>query len=226
MLLDKEPISTKVEQVPKPMRTTTKTSVTVAEKLNPPKKAKLEPGGAWHQRFIPTVFLWAGAQPKFSSIETKKLLPALQAIFDISFPGINHNIQPKGPIIGLVDQRICSWCSNFGSTAIALITSFLAASRDDENDDNDDDNNGAEYEQGLATFLLKNWAFLYEDPETRDADKIYRSVFMLELIESAHINAIAGFLDVPALDTDALQLKGMQAVIAASAAAVGPICGF
>ncbi|KAG2029298.1 hypothetical protein BDR03DRAFT_1018589 [Suillus americanus] len=43
---------------------------------------------------------------------------------------------------------------------------------------------------------------------------------MLELIESAHINVIAGFLDVPALDTDALQLKGMQAVIAASAAAL------
>ncbi|KAG1886993.1 hypothetical protein F4604DRAFT_1675058 [Suillus subluteus] len=253
MLLDEEPISAKVEQVPKPMRTTTKTSVTVAEKLNPPKKAKLEPvlstssepnlmaadmstkpktgsqwrntdlppimleGGAWRQRFIPTVFLWAGAQPKFWSIETEKLLPALQAIFDISFPGINHNIQPKGPIIGLVNQRICSWRSNFGSTAIALVTSFLAASRDDENDDDDD---GAEYEQGLATFLLENWAFLYEDPETCDADKIYRSVFMLELIESAHINMIAGFLDVLALDTDALQLKGMQAVIAASAAAL------
>ncbi|KAG2030118.1 hypothetical protein BDR03DRAFT_1017503 [Suillus americanus] len=238
MLLDEEPISTKVKQVPKPMRTTTKTSVTVAEKPNPPKKAKLEPpktgsqwqntdlppimlkGGAWRRRFIPMVFLWAGAQPKFWSIKTKKLLPALQTIFDVSFPGINHNIQPKGPIIGLVNQRICSWHGNFGSTAIALITSFLAASRDDENDNNDDDNNHAEYEQGLATFLLKNWAFLYEDPETHDADKIYQSVFMLELIESAHINVIAGFLDVPALDTDALQLKGMQAVIAASAAAL------
>lgn len=122
-----------------------------------------------------------------------------------------------------MNQRICSWRSNFGSTAIALVTNFLAASRDEENDDDDD---GTEYEQGLATFLLENWAFLYEDPETRDADKIYRSVFMLELIESAHINAIAGFLDVPALNTDALQVKGMQAVIAASAAAVGPIYGF
>jgi hypothetical protein len=125
-----------------------------------------------------------------------------------------------------VNQRLCSWRSNFGSTAIALIANFLAASRDDENGDDDDDDDGAEYEQGLATFLLENWAFLYEDPETRDADKIYRSVFMLELIESAHINAIAGFLDVPALNTDALQVKGMQAVIAASAAAVGPIYGF
>ncbi|KAG2743103.1 hypothetical protein P692DRAFT_20747212 [Suillus brevipes Sb2] len=183
-------------------------------------------GGAWRRTFIPTVFLWAGAQPKFWSIETEKLLPALQAIFNVSFPGINHTIQPKGPIVGLVNQRLCSWRSNFGSTAIALIANFLAASRDDENGDDNDNDNGAEYEQGLATFLLENWAFLYEDPETRDADKIYRSVFMLELIESAHINAIAGFLDVPALNTDALQVKGMQAVIAASAAAVGPTYGF
>ncbi|KAG2748562.1 hypothetical protein P692DRAFT_20874862 [Suillus brevipes Sb2] len=103
---------------------------------------------------------------------------------------------------------------------VLCIANFLAASRDDENGDDDDDDDGAEYEQGLATFLLENWAFLYEDPETRDADKIYRSVFMLELIESAHINAIAGFLDVLALNTDALQVKGMQAVIAASAAAL------
>ncbi|KAG1798403.1 hypothetical protein EV424DRAFT_1352524 [Suillus variegatus] len=215
-----------VEQVLKPMCTTTKTSVMVAEKPNPPKKAKLEPvlsasskpdlmaadmstkhktgaimleGGAWCRTFIPTVFLWAGAQPKFWSIETDKLLRALQAIFNILFPGINHNIQPRGPIIGLVNQRICSWHSNFGSTAIALVTNFLVASRDEENDD---DNDSTEYEQGLATFLLENWAFLYEDPETCDADKIYR------------------FLDVPALNTDGLQVKGMQAVIAASAAAL------
>jgi hypothetical protein len=59
-------------------------------------------GGAWRRTFIPTVFLWAGAQPKFWSIETEKLLPALQAIFNVSFPGINHTIQPKGPIVGLV----------------------------------------------------------------------------------------------------------------------------
>ncbi|KAG2361773.1 hypothetical protein BDR07DRAFT_1485468 [Suillus spraguei] len=43
---------------------------------------------------------------------------------------------------------------------------------------------------------------------------------MIEMIESAHINATAGFLNVQALDTDTLQVKGMQAIIAASAAAL------
>ncbi|KAG1882421.1 hypothetical protein F4604DRAFT_1921599 [Suillus subluteus] len=175
--------------------------------------------GMWRRSFIPTVFLWAGAQPNFWSIEADKLLPALQAIFDIAYPGMNHNVQPKGPIIGLVNQRICSWRSNFGSTAMALITNFLATSKDDENEDEDEDND-IDFEQTLAANLLDEWAFLYNDSDVRDPDQIYRSQFMLEMIESAHMNAIAGFLDVPVLNTDDLQLKGMQVVIAACAASL------
>ncbi|KAG2138972.1 hypothetical protein DEU56DRAFT_755690 [Suillus clintonianus] len=72
--------------------------------------------------------------------------------------------------------------------------------------------------QTLAASLLKEWAFLYKDPEARDPNLIYRSAFMLEMIDGCHINLISGFLDVPALNTDDLQLKGMQAVIAACAA--------
>ncbi|KAG0691755.1 hypothetical protein DFH29DRAFT_818986 [Suillus ampliporus] len=193
--------------------------------------------GAWRRSFIPTVFFWAGAQPNFWSTEAKKLLPALQAIFDVAFPGTNHNVQPRGPIMGLVcltfifipdyfnihpkvNQRLCSWRSNFGSTAIALVTDFLATSKDNESDDD------ADYEQELSASLLENWAFLYEDLENCDPDKICRLVFMIEMIESAHINATAGSLNVPAFDTDALRVKGMQAVIAASAATVGCIYGF
>ncbi|KAG2124120.1 hypothetical protein BD769DRAFT_1388925 [Suillus cothurnatus] len=240
----------------KPAWVTSKTSVTVCENTNPPKKIKLEPAskimdapvspepsvmsadmmtkpksgnqwrntdlpplmledGIWRRFFIPTVFLWAGAQPNFWSIETEKLLPALQAIFDVAYPGTSHNIQPRGPIIGLVNQHICSWRSNFGSTAIALVANFLATSKDNEDEDED-----AKFEQTLAAELLKEWAFLYEDPEVRDPGQIYRSEFMLEMIEAAHLNAIAGFLDVPAINTDDLQLKGMQAVIAACAASL------
>ncbi|KAG1804345.1 hypothetical protein EV424DRAFT_1544678 [Suillus variegatus] len=166
--------------------------------------------GAWRRSFIPTVFLWAGAQPNFWCIEAEKLHPALQAIFDIAFPGMNHNVQPKGPIMGLVNQCLCSWCSNFRSTAIALVTSFLATSKD--NNINDDEDDKDDYEQELAASLLENWAFLYEDPDNRDPNKIYQSVFILEMIKSAHINATAGSLDVPALNTDALWLNGMQAL--------------
>jgi len=81
-----------------------------------------------------------------------------------------------------------------------------------------------DYEQELAASLLENWAFLYEDPDNCDPNKIYWLVFMMEMIESVHINETARFLNVLALNTDTLQVKGMQAVIVASAAAVGHDC--
>ncbi|KAG1765448.1 hypothetical protein EDD22DRAFT_951116 [Suillus occidentalis] len=94
---------------------------------------------------------------------------------------------------------------------------------EDDNEDNDEDNdndNDANFEQMLAAELLKEWAFLYEDPEVRDPGQIYWSKFMLEMIEATHLNAVAGFLNVPAINTDDLQLQGVQAVIAACAASL------
>ncbi|KAG1734915.1 uncharacterized protein EDB91DRAFT_1250741 [Suillus paluster] len=117
--------------------------------------------GIWRRSFMPTVLLWAGAQPNFWSMETENLLPALQAIFDVAYPGTHHNVQPKGPIIGLVNQRISSWRSNFGSTSVALVANFLATSKDNEDEDDDD----ADFEKTLAASLLEEWAFLYKDLE-------------------------------------------------------------
>ncbi|KAG1745456.1 uncharacterized protein EDB91DRAFT_1080365 [Suillus paluster] len=233
MILDTSEFMTpEVEPIPTELAwITSKTSVIVCENPNPPKKAKLEPvsqitsilaspepnlmstdlmmkpksGNQWRNTNLPQIMLrmacGKGAQPNFWSIDTNKLLPALQAIFDVAYPGMNHNVQPKGPIIGLC---ICSWRSNFGSTAMALIANFLATSKDDKNEDED---NNIDFEQTLAANLLDEWAFLYNNPDVCDPDQIYWSEFMLEMIESAHMNAIAGFLDVPALNTDDLQLK-------------------
>ncbi|KAG0692878.1 hypothetical protein DFH29DRAFT_881967 [Suillus ampliporus] len=163
-----------------------------------------------------TVFLWAGSQLNFWTIEIEHLLPALQAIFEVAYPGVMHNVQPKGPIIGLVNQRLYSWHSNFGSTGIALVANFLASSTYDKSEEDDD----FDFEQALAVNLLEQYAFLYENPDTCDHDEIYRSTFMLEMIETAHLNATAGSLDVPALNTHDLQSKGMETIIAACAAAL------
>ncbi|KAG0694953.1 hypothetical protein DFH29DRAFT_880366 [Suillus ampliporus] len=67
--------------------------------------------GIWRRSFMPTVLLWAGAQPNFWSMETEHLLPALQAIFDVAYPGTHHNVQPKGPIIGLGMQAVIAACA-------------------------------------------------------------------------------------------------------------------
>ncbi|KAG1734223.1 uncharacterized protein EDB91DRAFT_1251008 [Suillus paluster] len=63
-------------------------------------------------------------------------------------------------------------------------TNYFQRSKDKDNDIN--------FEQTLAANLLDEWAFLYNNPD---------------MIKSTHMNAIAGFLDVPMLNTDDLQLK-------------------
>ncbi|KAG1817410.1 hypothetical protein DFJ58DRAFT_850332 [Suillus subalutaceus] len=93
------------------------------------------------------------------------------------------------------NQKALSLVCNFGSIAMALIANFLATSKDDENEDEDEDDN-INFEQTLAANLLDEWAFLYNDPDVHDPDQIYWSEFMLEMIKSAHMNAMAGFLDV------------------------------
>ncbi|KAG1898823.1 uncharacterized protein F5891DRAFT_1190304 [Suillus fuscotomentosus] len=115
------------------------------------------------------------------------------------------------------NQKALLLVCNFESTAITLIANFLAASKDDKNED---DNSNAYFELTLAADLLNEWVFLYKDLDVRDPDQIYWSEFILEMIKSAHINTISRFLDVPALNMDDLQLKGMQAVIAACTASL------
>ncbi|KAG1839820.1 hypothetical protein DFJ58DRAFT_845575 [Suillus subalutaceus] len=64
------------------------------------------------------------------TIGAADLLCAMQAICNTMYPGVKYNIQPRGPIMGV---RSCTWCSNFGFTAIALITNFWASLRENPN---------------------------------------------------------------------------------------------
>jgi hypothetical protein len=74
----------------------------------------------------------------------------------------------------------------------------------------------------LAAYLLADYAFLFEDPDQPSPLTTYRSPFVLQLLGTAHLNAISGYVDVPDLDTHALATRAirMSGVIALSAAAV------
>lgn len=202
--------------------------------------------GSWHRNFIPTVLLWAGSRPDFWFIDSVELLNALQAIFDAMYPSVKHTIQPKGPIMGVVshtrvaqlnlcftqkskvNQRLCTWCSNFGSTSIALLANFFISSRvldlnEDDEDDSQDDKDSQPENAAIATSLLDKYAFLYENPDTRIHNEIYRSAFMLEIFATAHLSSLTGFIDVPKLNTHSLLSNSMESVIAACAASVSLI---
>lgn len=62
----------------------------------------LTENGSWRRHFVPTVLLWAGSQSNFWTIEAADLLCAVQAIFNAMYPGVKYNIQPRGPIMGVV----------------------------------------------------------------------------------------------------------------------------
>ncbi|KAG2134173.1 uncharacterized protein EDB93DRAFT_1254605 [Suillus bovinus] len=109
----------------------------------------LTENGLWHRQFVPTVLLWAGSQLKFWTIEAADLL---------------------GPIMDMITQRLCTWHSNFGSTAIALIANFLASLRESEDEDEDKNENENENENTdrrekfmtqMAASLLKGFTFLF-----------------------------------------------------------------
>ncbi|KAG2032961.1 hypothetical protein BDR03DRAFT_1014716 [Suillus americanus] len=126
-----------------------------------------------------------------------------------------------------ITQRLCTWRSNFSSTAIALIANFLASLReceDEDEEEDEDENENADSKEKfmmqMAASLLEGYAFLFADPDTCKASEIYRSVFILQMITMTHLNAIAGFIDVPELDTRTLSSTKMESVIGACAVAL------
>jgi hypothetical protein len=100
------------------------------------------------------------------------------------------------------------------------MANFFMSSKDvgEDLDDNAEPENAA-----IAKSLLDQYAFLYENPDTRLTDEIYRSAFMLEVFATAHLGSIAGFINVPELDTCSLVSKDMESVVAACAASVSPL---
>jgi hypothetical protein len=122
------------------------------------------------------------------------------------------------------------WQNNFGSTAIALVSNFLSSVNENIDDDEQADNNSIDVDTDsdaqekimvhMARTLLKDYAFLFADPDTCQTSEIYRSIFMLQMIATVHLNTFIGFVDVPELNTSALPSMQMEGVIAACAVAV------
>jgi hypothetical protein len=105
----------------------------------------------------------------------------------------------------------------------------LRESEEDEDEDDEDKENADSREKfmtEMAASLLEGYAFLFADPDTCKASEIYRSIFMLQMIATTHLNTVTGFIDVPELDTRALSSTRMECVIGACAVAVSLICKF
>ncbi|KAG1744439.1 hypothetical protein EDB19DRAFT_1961698 [Suillus lakei] len=161
----------------------------------------------WTKKFIPTIMMWAGSYDDIWSIPDDVLLHHVQLVFDVVYPELKIVIVHGSVIHLLTAQRISEWRSNFGSTGIVIIIDFLSRNADCDS-------------STLASSLLTNWAFLYEDPDNINPLTAYRSPFILQLYGRAHLNAINGHVVIPSFDMQALDTIGMSRVLALSAAAL------
>ncbi|KAG1864066.1 hypothetical protein C8R48DRAFT_672783 [Suillus tomentosus] len=72
----------------------------------------------------------------------------------------------------------------------------------------------------LADALLEDFTFIDEDMENLDPMQAFWSPFMLQLFATAHLHAILGHVEVPALKTYVLSIVGMTGVIGICAASL------
>ncbi|KAG1794273.1 hypothetical protein EV424DRAFT_1548037 [Suillus variegatus] len=171
--------------------------------------AMLQVDQRWAKKYLPTVMLWAGSYEDLWTIPDDVLLLHAQLIFNAVFKELNITIVHSSAIHSLTAQRISEWRSNFGSTGLVIILDFLSRNSDCDS-------------VQLAAHLLADYAFLFEDPDKPSPLTTYCSPFVLQLVGTAHLNAISGYIDVPDLDTHALATRAirMSGVIALCAAAI------
>lgn len=178
----------------------------------------------WSHSFVSTAMLWYSVQKSIWNVPEEELTSALQRIFNVVYPGVKYRVTPEGPVFVLVSRpnsaeswmltgqtlrRINEWRSSFGSSALAMMLHFFSTL-----DSNDDIHAAAE-------FLSTDSRFLWEDPDSSDPTKPFRSPFLLMLIAITHLGHITACVDVPGWDTQAMASgRSGEGVIALASVAV------
>ncbi|KAL4066518.1 hypothetical protein J3A83DRAFT_4374576 [Scleroderma citrinum] len=150
--------------------------------MNEDLPAKLQENRRWTKQILPTLLTWAGSLSDPWMIQNNDLMLALQAIVTtviLTFQDLTA-IHPGLPIFMLAAQQLTFWCSNFGSTAIVLVTHFLAFGPGDAQSTND-------VQQTCKELMDRPLAFLYQDLDVSDPKKAYWSNFILHLLAHAHL---------------------------------------
>jgi len=60
--------------------------------------------GKWAREFLPTIFLWLGAQEELWTIADAKLLHACQEIFKVVYPHVRYRVVTSGSVFGVVSS--------------------------------------------------------------------------------------------------------------------------
>lgn len=150
---------------------------------------------------MPTLLLWAGGNDDVWSVTRAAVAYALPLIVDsnMDLDSSEMDFNWHGPIVSVVrpyhitstihsfdedeqikaSQRLCDWRrDNIGSTALAIIMTFLQCADSDRE------------ARDMADMLLESFAFLYKDLEVKNPNYAFRSHFMLQLVNMAHLQYV------------------------------------
>ncbi|KAL4071375.1 hypothetical protein V8B97DRAFT_2044816 [Scleroderma yunnanense] len=157
----------------------------------------------WHKGVILMLILWAGNQDNAFNISKQDISNTLQEIILVVYPVLKNtvsSIHANSAMVSMLSQCLCDWRHGFASTAVAQLTAFFLNPPDPS-------------PQDTMQLLLEHFAFLYEDLDSNDPDKAFCSVFVQQLLLTSHLNAMKGYIQVPALDTSSLVKHGVAGAL-------------
>ncbi|KAI6026453.1 hypothetical protein PISMIDRAFT_18646 [Pisolithus microcarpus 441] len=190
-----------------------------ATKLDLPPLLRNDRNYKFAKNVLPSLLLWYRDKGNVWSISEEDVIHVLKAIIQVVYPMFDRfdEIHHGTAIYGLTIQRLTRWWHNFASTAVVLVLDFFK-----ENSD-----------LNIETFcdiLLEDQAFAYEDLDTSDLTKAFHSSLVLELLSTAHLQQVDGWVDVPALqlaEKHACSIKGALAMsTAALERAIKVVCEY
>ncbi|KAF8551141.1 hypothetical protein OG21DRAFT_1499313 [Imleria badia] len=157
---------------------------------------------------LPKELIEDGGTDDVWSIARPSILLALPLLIDThkELDSSTMDFSPQGPIVSIAYQRLCDWRHNIGSTAVAIIISFMQCA------DNDREI------RDMADMLLDNLSFLYEDLDASSPKKAFRSNFLLQLLNAAHLQCVEGAMK--SVVANALSLHGYCGIIGLCGAAL------
>ncbi|KAI6111463.1 hypothetical protein EDD16DRAFT_1521946 [Pisolithus croceorrhizus] len=124
------------------------------------------------------------------------------------FPHVKYMVTTDGSVMAIIQQCLAEWHSSIGPTAICIIIDFFSKLDDDMNI--------------IATVegLLEDYTFLCETPGKPSSEGMFCSPFLIELLGTAHLNNIMGYVDIPQLSMRELAAgKDMVGMIGMASAA-------
>ncbi|KIK75807.1 hypothetical protein PAXRUDRAFT_29040 [Paxillus rubicundulus Ve08.2h10] len=179
------PANTSIPAEDQPLHNTESYVIDVVKKHADYNKDLLVPSDQrWSHSFISTATLWCSIQPNMWSVPEEELTSALQAIFNIVYPGVKYQVTTSGSVFSVMLQWLSEWWSGFGSTALAMLIDFFSKLDVNVNI------------LGVAKDLKTGYTFLQEDPDSPQEEGMFCSTFLLELIGSTHLSNITGFVEL------------------------------